>query len=178
MRDAVLVLLDVSESSRGYRSILHSLQMNGMRVPTTVIDQLVRELDSVEVQERKAHPLKRKTYQNTGPNHFWHYDGHDKFKPYGFPAHGCIDGWSRLPISYLWHLPRIYRANSIILFGSSWTVKRLSNWSDHNIGTKNRTMAGIHAFFRNEPDSHGPCPGIRKSKDGGHFFVEAMTDDG
>ena len=27
-----------------------------MRVPMTVIDQLVRELDSAEVQETKAHP--------------------------------------------------------------------------------------------------------------------------
>ena len=51
--------------------------MNGARVPVTVIDQLVRELDSAEVQERKAHPLKRRTYQNTGPHHFWHYDGQD-----------------------------------------------------------------------------------------------------
>ena len=32
----------------------------------TVIDQLVRELDSAEVQETKAHPLKRRTYQNAG----------------------------------------------------------------------------------------------------------------
>ena len=111
-----------SKRSRGYHSIWHSLQMNGMRVPMTVIDQLVRELDSAEVQERKAHPLKRRrTYQNAGPDHFCHYDGHDKFKPHGLTAraHGCIDGWSRLPISYLWHLPRIYQANSIILFGSS-----------------------------------------------------------
>ena len=67
--------------------------MNGIRVPMTVIDQLVRELDSAEVQGTKAHSLKRKTYQNAGPNHFWHYDGHDKFRPYGFPTHGCIGGW-------------------------------------------------------------------------------------
>ena len=123
VRDAVLVLLDGSESSREYRSIWHSLQMNGMRVLMTVIDQLVRELDSDEVHKRKAHPLKRRTYQNAGPDHLWHYDGHHKFKPYGFPVHSCIDCWSRLPISYLWHLPRIYQANSIILYGSSWRVK-------------------------------------------------------
>ena len=85
----------------------------------TVIDQLVRELDSAEIQETKAHPLKRRTYQNAGPNHFWHYHGHDKFRPYGFVTHGCIDGWGILPIGYLWHVPRIYQANSIILFESS-----------------------------------------------------------
>ena len=73
----MLVLLDGSESPREYRSIWYGLQMNGMRVPMTVIDQLARQLDSVEVHERKAHPLRRRTYQNAGPDHFWYYDGHD-----------------------------------------------------------------------------------------------------
>ena len=30
-----------------------------------------------------------------GPNYIWHVDGYDKLKPYGFPIHGAIDGWSR-----------------------------------------------------------------------------------
>ena len=30
-----------------------------------------------------------------GPNCAWHFDGYDKLKPYGFPIHGCIDGYSR-----------------------------------------------------------------------------------
>ena len=30
-----------------------------------------------------------------GPNYCWHLDGYDKLKPYGFPIHGCIDGFSR-----------------------------------------------------------------------------------
>ena len=66
MRDTVWVLLDGFEISRGYRSIWHSLQTDGMRIPMTVIDQLVRELDSAEVQERKAHPLKRRIHQKAG----------------------------------------------------------------------------------------------------------------
>ena len=124
VRGAVRVLLDGPESSSGYRSIWHSLQMNGMRVPRIVIEQLTRELDSAEVQERKAHPLKSRTYQNTGPNHFWHYDGYDKLKSYGFPTHGCTDGWSRLPRGYLWHVPRIYQANGIILFRKQLKSKK------------------------------------------------------
>ena len=23
----------------------------------------------------------------------WHVDGYDKLKPFGFPIHGCIDGY-------------------------------------------------------------------------------------
>ena len=123
----------------------------------------MRELDSAEVQETKAHPpppppLKRRTYQNADPNHFWHYDVHDKFRSYGFPTHGCIDGSGRLRIGYLWHVPRIYQANSIILFESSGSVKSVSIDLITNIGLENGTKAGIHAFVRNEPDGHGYMP--------------------
>ena len=90
VRDAVRVLLDSSESSRGHRSIWYSLQMNGMRVPRIVTEQLSREFDPAGVQERKAHHLKRRAYQNTGPNHFWHYGCYGKLESYGFPIHGCI----------------------------------------------------------------------------------------
>eukprot|EP00731_Ephydatia_muelleri_P025383 Em0017g466a len=31
----------------------------------------------------------------TGPNWCWHIDGYDKLKPFGFPIHACIDGFSR-----------------------------------------------------------------------------------
>ena len=32
---------------------------------------------------------------NPGPNFAWHVDRYDKLKPYGFPIHGCVDGFSR-----------------------------------------------------------------------------------
>ena len=94
-RDNVRVLLDGPESSRGYRSIWHtSLQMNGMRIPRIVTEQLVRELDPGGVQGRMEHRLKRTTYLNAGPNHSCHCNGYDKLKLYGFLIHGCIDCWS------------------------------------------------------------------------------------
>ena len=78
------VLLDGPEHSRGCHSIWHSLQMNSMGVPRIVIEQLVRELDPAGVQEGKSHHLKRRTYQNAGPNHSWHCNGYHKLKPHGF----------------------------------------------------------------------------------------------
>eukprot|EP00731_Ephydatia_muelleri_P016141 Em0009g565a len=32
---------------------------------------------------------------NKGSNWCWHIDGYDKLKPFGFPIHACIDGFSR-----------------------------------------------------------------------------------
>ena len=29
------------------------------------------------------------------PNYCWHVDGNDKLKPFGFPIHGAVDGYSR-----------------------------------------------------------------------------------
>ena len=53
------------------------------------------ELEPAGCHERKAHRLQRRQYTNPGPNFAWYTDGYDKLKPYGFPIHGCVDGFSR-----------------------------------------------------------------------------------
>ena len=52
------------DSSRGYRSIWHTLQMNGMRVP--IVEMLLREIDPEGVSERR-HRLRR-NFHSLGPN--------------------------------------------------------------------------------------------------------------
>eukprot|EP00794_Sanderia_malayensis_P011567 gene11566-12762_t len=39
--------------------------------------------------------LHRREYSSLGPNYAWHADGYDKLKDFGFPIHGCVDGYSR-----------------------------------------------------------------------------------
>ena len=56
---------------------------------------ILRRLDPVGVAERKRHKLKRRKYNSPGPNYCWHVDGNDKLKPFGFPIHGAVDGYSR-----------------------------------------------------------------------------------
>ena len=64
VRNAIVSLLEGSDSSRGYRSIWHTLQMNGMRVPRLVVEMLLREID-LGVSERRRHRLGRRIYPNT-----------------------------------------------------------------------------------------------------------------
>ena len=80
---------------QGYRSVWHTLQLRGTRIPHTVVQELLRELDPEGTELRKAHRLTRRKYHNPGPNYSWHCDGYDKLKLFVFPIHGCIDGWSR-----------------------------------------------------------------------------------
>ena len=47
------------------------------------------------VKRTKAHKLKRPVYVSQGTNFMCHIDGYDKLKPFGFPIHGTIDGFSR-----------------------------------------------------------------------------------
>ena len=95
LRNAIVEILDVPGCSVGYRSVWHALQRKGIRVPRSVVEEIVRELDPDGIEARKAHRLRRRQYICPGPNKVWHADGYDKIKPFGFPIHGCIDGYSR-----------------------------------------------------------------------------------
>ncbi len=95
VRQAINEVLGGPGSSRGYRAVLHHLQISGIVVPRQVVMNLLREIDSNGVEERRARRLRRRIYHNLDPNNTWHCDGYDKLKPFGFPIHGCIDGWGR-----------------------------------------------------------------------------------
>ena len=94
-RRAVTELVQGPGNLRGYRAIWHSLQLQGMRVPRSIVQQIVHEVDPEGIDVRRSRRLRRRVYWNIGPNYAWHCDGYDKLKPYGFPVHGCIDGYSR-----------------------------------------------------------------------------------
>ena len=64
-------------------------------VPRSVVMNSLREIDPSGTSDRRRHRLTRRTYFSLGPNFCWHIDGYDKLEPYGFPIHGCIDGYSR-----------------------------------------------------------------------------------
>ena len=53
------------------------------------------ELDPENVDKRRRRRVRRSKYHSSGPNFFWHIDGHDKPQPYGISIHACGDGYSR-----------------------------------------------------------------------------------
>ena len=155
VRDAIRSLLDGPGCCRGYRAIWHTLQMSGITVPRVVVAELLRELDPEGVQERSTHRLKRRVYRNPGPNFSWHCDGYDKLKPYGFPIHGCIDGWSR-KILWLYVTQSNNQPNNIGMYYLEAVQQYNGCPLDFitDLGTENGLAAAIHTFFRNDPNSH------------------------
>ena len=162
VRAKIFQMLDGPNSSLGYRAVWHHLQMEGTRVPRKIVATLLQEIDPQGVQERRAHRLRRRVYQNRGPNAAWHCDGYDKLKPYGFPIHGCIDGWSR---KILWLF--VTRSNNQPNNIANYYIESVEAFGGcpidliTDLGTENGIMAGIHAFFRNNPERHrcvsSPC---------------------
>ena len=141
----------------------------------------MRELGPAGVQQGKAHRLKRKTYQNPGPNHSWHCNGYDKLKPYGFLIHGCIDSSIR---NIIWLY--VTRANNFPSNVAVYYLKAAEEFKGcpidlvADLGTENGLMAGIHAFFEIIQIAIEMChlAGIRESRVGGHFFVGATSHGG
>lgn len=141
-------MLDGPGCISGYRYVWHGLQFKGHQVPRLVVERLLRELDPDGCQQRREHKPKRREYHNPGQNAVWHADGYNKRKPYGFPIHGCIDGWSR---RLLWLIVTPSN-NSPDSIGSYFldTVKVCGGCPLElvtDLGTENKIIASMQAFF-------------------------------
>lgn len=153
LRHRIQLELDGPGCSGGYRAVWHTLQMEGNQVPREAVRVVLKDLDPDGVQERRSRTLRRRTYYTPGPNHSWHVDGYDKLKPYGFPVHGCIDGYSR---KVLWL--NVCRSNNdpavtgqlflraVQKYGGCPTLLRTDN------GTENVILAGMQSYFRSNGD--------------------------
>jgi len=96
VRNIIREELDGPSCMSGYRAMWHTLLLKyGLCIPRSTVQSLLKELDPVGTEERRKHRLKRRTYFSSGPNECWHVDGYDKLKPFGFPIHGAVDGYSR-----------------------------------------------------------------------------------
>ena len=165
-------------SSGGYRTVWHTLELEGLRVPRIVVQEMLRELDPEGCKLRRARRLKRREYVNPGPNFAWHMDGYDKLKPWGFPIHGCIDGFSR---RILWL--KVCKSNNFPSIPASYyleVVTKLGGCPAELVsdrGTENSLAATMQSFFRENPESHRYVPSPRNQRIEGwwSFFSKNRT---
>ena len=165
VRASIQTIINGHGSLQGYRSVWHTLQLRGIRIPRIVVQELLREMDPEGTELRKGHRLRRWIYHNPGPNYSWHCDGYDKLKPFGFPIHGCIDGWSR-KIMWLY----VTRSNNQPNNVAAYFLDAVQEYGGcpvdlvTDLGTENGIMAAIQSFFRDDPDSHRYVPSPRNQR--------------
>ena len=142
-------------SCAGYRTIWHTLEMEGFRIPRIIVQDMLRELDPEGSKSRKARRLKRRCYHNPGPNQTWHIDGYDKLKPFGLPIHGAIDGFSQ---KILWL--KVTRSNNSPDNIATFFLNTVSEMKGcpvqliTDLGTENGLAASIQCYFRDNSDAH------------------------
>ena len=156
LRQIISKEIEGSASTKGYRALWSSLKASyGINVQRDVVMKMLRELDPDGTETRRARRLRRRQYVSIGPNFCWHADGYDKLKPYGFPIHGCVDGFSR---KILWI--KVFRTNSdpvVPAFLYIETVKKIGfcpQYVQTDCGTENGILAGIQCSFLMSQDAH------------------------
>ena len=137
------------------RTAWHTLELGGFRVPRIVVQEIIRELDPEGTGLRKSHRLKRREYRNPGHNYAWHVDGYYKLKPWGFPIHGCIDGFTRC-IMWL----EVAHSNNLPEYAAMYYVEADKDLGGcpvevvTDFGTENGLLASIQTYFRQNPAAH------------------------
>ncbi|KAF7994295.1 hypothetical protein HCN44_003385 [Aphidius gifuensis] len=80
----------------GYKSMWLRLKSQyKLNVKRGTVLEILRIVDPEGIKSRSIHRLRRRVYSVPGPNFIWHLDGYEKLKPFKFPIHGCIDGYSK-----------------------------------------------------------------------------------
>lgn len=138
----------------GYRSIWHALRLrHQVHVPRNLVARLVKQIDPDGVEERKSRRLTRRKYLSLGPNFCWHIDGYDKLKPYGFPIHGSICGFSR---RIIWL--DLVKSNNDPRIPATLFLEAVTNLGGcpmlvrSDCGTENGIIAAMQSVFRSSGD--------------------------
>ena len=139
----------------GYRSMWHTLRRDGFSVPRHAVERCLQEMVPEGCEARRRRRLTRRVHINKGPNHCWHMDGYDKLKPYGFPIHGCIDGFSR---KVMWL--KVSRTNNNPVVVADWYLEAVHNLGGcptkvrTDCGTENGFVAAAQCYFLNDHKAH------------------------
>ena len=119
----------------------------------STVMKLLQEEDPAGTLLRKYRYIKRRVHTCDGPNNTRHAEGNDKLKPYKFPIHGCVDGFSR---NILWF--KVTRSNNNQVVFASYCLQTVSKWNlvpnilRNDCGNENSLMAGIQYKLPNNTD--------------------------
>nr|XP_058963686.1 uncharacterized protein LOC131790490 [Pocillopora verrucosa] len=150
IRNVIREEMEGPGSLSAYRSIWHALRLrHHVHVPRNLVAKIMKEIDLDGVEERRSRRLKRRTFSSKGANASWHFDGYDKLKPYGFPIHGAVDGFSR---RILWL--EVTRSNNDPKVVAAFYLKQVKELGGYPLllvtdcGSENGIAASIQCMFR------------------------------
>jgi len=152
LRNVIADNINGPGSLRGYRGIWTMLRTTyNITARRDTVIRLLKEIDPVASEERISSRLQRRVYSSPGPNAVWHVGGYDKLKPYGFPIHGCVDGFSRKIIRL-----KVCKSNNNPLVPASFYLKIIEKKKfcplvvRTDCGTENGILAAFQCTLRDQ----------------------------
>ena len=85
-----------SSSLVGFRQMTEIINSKyNLNVSKENVQLALLEVDPQGVEDRRGKTINQRNYYTDGPGDFYHIDGNDKLKKWGFAIHGRIDGFSQ-----------------------------------------------------------------------------------
>ena len=82
----------------GSKMLSGYLRAKDLFLPRSRIRESLRRVDPLGVAARRCGAIKRRVYDVTRPLALWHLDGNHKLVKWRMVVHGCVDGYSRIPV--------------------------------------------------------------------------------
>ena len=111
--DSVVREIKLFYPNLGSKNLTGHLASRNIRVPRARIRDSLRRVDPLGVAARKCQSIQRRVYCVSRPLALWHFDGNHKLIRWRFVVHGCVDGYTRIPVFLHCHTNN--KANTVLL---------------------------------------------------------------
>ena len=82
----------------GSKNLVGYLAARNIKVPRQRVRESLKRVDPLGVAARKCRSIHRRVYCVSRPLALWHFDGNHKLVRWRLVIHGCVDGFSRIPV--------------------------------------------------------------------------------
>ena len=96
--DSVVREIKLFYPNLGSKSLVGHLASRNIKVPRARIRDSLWRVDPLGVAARKCQSIYRLVYCVSRPLALWHFDGNHKLIRWRLVVHGCVDGYTRIPV--------------------------------------------------------------------------------
>ena len=96
--DSVVMEIKTFHPNCGSKSLAGYLASRNVKVLRERLRQSLQRVDPVGVSIRSCKAIYRLVYSVSRPLALWHFDRNHKLIRWRFVVHGCVDGFTRIPV--------------------------------------------------------------------------------
>ena len=96
--DAIVSEIKGSSPDCGSKLLSGYLRARNIHVQRRRVRESLTRVDPLGIQARRCRTVHRRVYNVSRPLALWHLDGNHKLIRWRFVVHGCVDGYTRIPV--------------------------------------------------------------------------------